>query len=497
MTSDEASDLARAYAERIAGPPWIFGRRGSPLEAPENTLASLRRALDLSLDGLAYEVRACASDELVVFADERLERTTDGTGEVGEKPWVELEALDAGGWFGARFRGEPIPLVEEALDLRGDEPRANPLHWIEIDRADVVPELARAVHAADLTRAVRVASGRRDACLDARDAGLAAVFLAARATSQERDFVRAERLAGIALGPGAFETRGLDWPCERFGRALDRPEDLWSACKEPVFGFSTHEPLRALAVRALVALAPHDAGPYPIQVPELLVDAEPGAARAGEWFGRWAVSARVRNPFAFAVSVTTGVVLRRGAFEIDGLPRRFDLAPSAALDVPFTLAGGARVPGGDPQFFATFEWRKGPGRPAGRLRLDAPLARVRTAIADRVPSRLRMLRESPHDAEASMTLRRHRGAILVSIEATGGLEEPRTVVSLAGKTYWGGRGVRAPLPEKFDQARDGVAFSCGMVSVARGERVVRRWAGGVPDELSAGAAGRLFAHPTG
>ncbi|NUP97449.1 MAG: glycerophosphodiester phosphodiesterase, partial [Planctomycetaceae bacterium] len=38
-----------AHGELVPGPPWIFGLRGTPREAPENTLASLRAALALGL----------------------------------------------------------------------------------------------------------------------------------------------------------------------------------------------------------------------------------------------------------------------------------------------------------------------------------------------------------------------------------------------------------------------------------------------------------------
>jgi hypothetical protein len=64
-------------------------------------------------------------------------------------------------------------------------------------------------------------------------------------------------------------------------------------------------------------------------------------------------------------------------------------------------------------------------------------------------------------------------------------------VHVDGRTYHGGRGLRTQLPEDFDQREGGVPFSCGMWTGKAGERVLRRWAGGVPDELGSGAPGRL------
>ena len=49
------------FGQGFAAPPWILGHRGSPLEAPENTLSSMRQALELGLDGFEYDLRACAS----------------------------------------------------------------------------------------------------------------------------------------------------------------------------------------------------------------------------------------------------------------------------------------------------------------------------------------------------------------------------------------------------------------------------------------------------
>jgi glycerophosphoryl diester phosphodiesterase len=61
--------------------------------------------------------------ELVVIHDERLERTTDGSGWVKDHTFAELSALDAGRWFAPVFRGERIPTLREVLDLVVPESR--------------------------------------------------------------------------------------------------------------------------------------------------------------------------------------------------------------------------------------------------------------------------------------------------------------------------------------------------------------------------------------
>jgi len=53
---------------------------------------------------------------VVVIHDLLLDRTTDGTGPVGDRSLAELAALDAGRWFSPAFAGERVPLLADVLD---------------------------------------------------------------------------------------------------------------------------------------------------------------------------------------------------------------------------------------------------------------------------------------------------------------------------------------------------------------------------------------------
>jgi hypothetical protein len=207
--------------------------------------------------------------------------------------------------------------------------------------------------------------------------------------------------------------------------------------------------------------------------------------------------ARVRNPFPNRCRIACGLLPRRGAFDIEGVPIAFELAPGEERDVPFRLRGGSWRTGGDPLFFARYRWRRGPGRSAGSLLVDAPLVRVRTVRADVLAQRLVMLREKPDDAPASMTLRRHGRFLHVAIENPGGSRDARALLHLDGREHTGSRGVRALLPDDFDRRGDGLRFACGFVSWKDGERTVRRFCGGVPDELDNGTPGRVLPLPRG
>lgn len=79
--------------------------------APENTLASFRRALSLGAHCVELDVRA-VEGRLLVFHDDRLERCSNGHGAFAAASFDDLRALDAG-------KGERIPTLEEVVALTG------------------------------------------------------------------------------------------------------------------------------------------------------------------------------------------------------------------------------------------------------------------------------------------------------------------------------------------------------------------------------------------
>jgi len=111
----------RFYAER----PLVIAHRGACDEAPENTLAAFRAAMEADADGIELDVSACATGELVVLHDNCVDRTTNSSGRVETMSLSVLRELDAGRWFDPRFAGERIPTLDEVLELVGDRLRVN------------------------------------------------------------------------------------------------------------------------------------------------------------------------------------------------------------------------------------------------------------------------------------------------------------------------------------------------------------------------------------
>jgi glycerophosphoryl diester phosphodiesterase len=84
--------------------------------APEHTIPAYEAAIAAGADVLELDVHLSADDQLVVIHDARLERTTDGRGLVREHTAQQLKRLDAGRWFGRRYRGQRLQLLGEVLE---------------------------------------------------------------------------------------------------------------------------------------------------------------------------------------------------------------------------------------------------------------------------------------------------------------------------------------------------------------------------------------------
>jgi glycerophosphoryl diester phosphodiesterase len=104
--------------------PLCFAHRGGAALWPENTLLALRGAVELGVSYLETDVHLTRDGHLVVFHDQRLERTTDGYGFIRDFSLSELQELDAGFRFSPdgktrpwRGKGLRIPLLSEVFEI--------------------------------------------------------------------------------------------------------------------------------------------------------------------------------------------------------------------------------------------------------------------------------------------------------------------------------------------------------------------------------------------
>ena len=93
-----------------------IAHRGASGNAPENTLAAFKKALDIGVDAVELDLHGTADGEVVVIHDASLDRTTNLRGHVNQTTSETIKRADAGGWFAPQFVGEPVPTLVEALD---------------------------------------------------------------------------------------------------------------------------------------------------------------------------------------------------------------------------------------------------------------------------------------------------------------------------------------------------------------------------------------------
>jgi len=119
------SDISARSSDEIGGsivsqhPFMAIAHRGASSYAPENTFAAYDLALEMGAQHIELDVHLTTDGQVVVIHDDRLDRTTDGSGPVAVCSLAELKALDAGSWFGQAFAGARIPTLDEVLERYG------------------------------------------------------------------------------------------------------------------------------------------------------------------------------------------------------------------------------------------------------------------------------------------------------------------------------------------------------------------------------------------
>lgn len=98
-------------------PVMVIAHRGFSYIAPENTIESFQRAIDIGVDMIELDIHLTKDNEIVVIHDDTVNRTTNGKGYVKDLTLNELKKLDAGSWFDPNFSVEKIPTLEEVLKI--------------------------------------------------------------------------------------------------------------------------------------------------------------------------------------------------------------------------------------------------------------------------------------------------------------------------------------------------------------------------------------------
>jgi glycerophosphoryl diester phosphodiesterase len=101
-----------------------IAHRGYSARYPENTLLAFEKAIEAGADMIELDVHLSRDGELVVIHDDRIDRTSDGTGLVVDQTLAELRRFS----YHNRMPGYgfvEIPILEEVIDLAGNRAMLN------------------------------------------------------------------------------------------------------------------------------------------------------------------------------------------------------------------------------------------------------------------------------------------------------------------------------------------------------------------------------------
>lgn len=99
------------------GKTLIIGHRGAGGEAPENTLAGIKRGIKIGVDRIEIDVRLTADKKVVVVHDSSLRRINGDATRIKNMTYAELKKVDFGAHYSSEFHNEHLPLLEEVIDL--------------------------------------------------------------------------------------------------------------------------------------------------------------------------------------------------------------------------------------------------------------------------------------------------------------------------------------------------------------------------------------------
>lgn len=102
----------------------LQAHRGVASDAPENTMAAFRLAVEQGYDIIEFDPKCTKDDVCVILHDRTLNRTGRIAGEkfgeepvnIADKTFAELSDVDVGEWFDKKYCGEHIPTLAQTLD---------------------------------------------------------------------------------------------------------------------------------------------------------------------------------------------------------------------------------------------------------------------------------------------------------------------------------------------------------------------------------------------
>ncbi|MFC3614688.1 glycerophosphodiester phosphodiesterase [Lutimaribacter marinistellae] len=93
----------------------VIGHRGAAAAAPENTMASVHRALDDGADWVEIDVQETADGIVVVIHDSDFMKLAGVPTKIWDARMSDLDEIDVGSWFAPQFAEERVPTLSDVL----------------------------------------------------------------------------------------------------------------------------------------------------------------------------------------------------------------------------------------------------------------------------------------------------------------------------------------------------------------------------------------------
>jgi len=170
--------LSRPYYSGDLPQPMVIAHQGGDGLWPGDTMYAFEHAVALGVDVLEMDAHITKDGEIVLMHDERVDRTTDGSGLIEDMTLDDLQKLDAAfGWspdggqtFPFRGQGIKVPTLEELFKAFPD---MRYVIEIKLTKTPIAQPFCDLIHQDDMQDKVIVASFHdgamqmfRDACPD-------------------------------------------------------------------------------------------------------------------------------------------------------------------------------------------------------------------------------------------------------------------------------------------------------------------------------------------
>lgn len=95
----------------------VINHRGYSTVAPENTLPAYVLSKKMGYEYVECDVQKTKDGAYVLLHDSTIDRTSNGTGSVGNLTLAQLKTYDFGSWKDAKYAGTKIPTLDEFMGL--------------------------------------------------------------------------------------------------------------------------------------------------------------------------------------------------------------------------------------------------------------------------------------------------------------------------------------------------------------------------------------------